>query len=262
VAAGRSARHGGLPGSRYRPPMSSLASPAPVAATACATRRAPSSAWSASPSCSANGARRPSLSSAGMRGRRWPMPWASAGGKAPAKSTLSRFLRAPDAQAVEQAPSRRAEGAGLVSPDGKVLKGSRDGETPGRHPLCAYAPHVQAVPARARVEAAHQRTQGRAAPAGPFAPGRAGPPAGRRLRADRQGRPGGLAADIGAGFGFEAAQRSAAAATGREPASSPGAGGPPGQHGGRGARPAGEADLADDDDPGAAPEVAGPGPGV
>ena len=163
-------------------------------------------------------------------------------GKTPAKSTLSRFLRALDAQAVEQALSRWVlsrlpPGAGLISLDGKTLKGSRDGEVPGQHLLSAYAPHVQAVLAQIRVEATTNEHKAALRLLGIL------PLAGRVVIGDaifcqrdlaeqvrRQGgdyvlivkdNQEGLATDIGAGFGYEAAQRSIAAATGQEAAFPP-----------------------------------------
>ena len=71
----------------------------------------------------------------------------------------------------------------------------------------------------------------------------------------------GLQTDIAAGFGFEAAARSVAAAFSprRGAAAAAGAGGP---DGGQGARPGGAADAADDDGVDAARPVAGVGAGV
>jgi hypothetical protein len=162
-------------------------------------------------------------------------------GKTPSKSTLSRFLRALDAQAVEAALSRwvgsRCTAAELISLDGKALRGSRDGEVPGQHLLSAYAPRVQAVLAQVRVEATTNEHKAALRLLGIL------PLAGRVVIGDaifcqrdlagqvrQQGgdyvlivkdNQGGLATDIGAGFGYEAAQRSIAAATGLAPAFSP-----------------------------------------
>jgi DDE_Tnp_1-associated/Transposase DDE domain len=161
-------------------------------------------------------------------------------GKTPAKSTLSRFLRALDPQAVEAALSRwissRGTTAELISLDGKTLKGSRDGDIPGQHLLSAYAPRVQAVLAQVRVEATTNEHKAALRLLGIL------PLAGRVVIGDAifcqrdlagqirqqggdyvllvKGNQEGLAADIGAGFGYEAGARSLAAA-GQEAAFSP-----------------------------------------
>jgi hypothetical protein len=67
----------------------------------------------------------------------------------------------------------------------------------------------------------------------------------------------GLEVDRAAGFGFEAAARSIAAAFSPRRAAAPAGAG--GDDGGQGARAAREADVADDHDPDVAPEVAGAG---
>jgi hypothetical protein len=80
-------------------------------------------------------------------------------GKTPCKSTFSILFRALDITAFENALSRwiatrLPPGAELViNLDGKTLRGSKDGETPGQHLVAAYAPHVQAVLAQLRVDA-------------------------------------------------------------------------------------------------------------
>jgi hypothetical protein len=83
--------------------------------------------------------------------------------KTPAPSCLSDFYAALDAIAFEAALSRwvasrlppPAEGADKpsVSLDGKTLRGSRDGETPGQHLVSAYAHEHRAVLAQIRVDA-------------------------------------------------------------------------------------------------------------
>ena len=78
-------------------------------------------------------------------------------GKTPTKSTLSRTLRRLDAQAVEDALSRWVgprlpPEADHIALDGKTARGSRDGEIPGQHFVAAYAPHVQAVLAQIKVD--------------------------------------------------------------------------------------------------------------
>src|SRR5262245_63177363 len=70
-------------------------------------------------------------------------------GKTPAKSTLSVLFRALDAQAFEAAlsrwvASRLGDADGLhVCIDGKVARGSKDGDAPGVHLVAAYAPAAQ-----------------------------------------------------------------------------------------------------------------------
>jgi DDE_Tnp_1-associated/Transposase DDE domain len=63
--------------------------------------------------------------------------------KTPAKSTLSDLFRALDAEAFERALrawlTAGRPAAGAVALDGKTLRGSADGELPGRHLLAAYA---------------------------------------------------------------------------------------------------------------------------
>jgi DDE_Tnp_1-associated/Transposase DDE domain len=201
-------------------------------------------------------------------------------GKTPSKSTLSRFLRALDPQAVEAALSRWVRArcsteAELISLDGKTLKGSREGEVPGQHLLSAYAAQAEAVLAQVRVEASTNEHKAALRLLGIL------PLAGRvvigdaifcqrDLAAQVRGQGGdyvlivkdnqeGLAADIAAGFGYEAGSRSIAAATGVEPVFPPRTGRPPGQHDGQEARPTREADAADDYHPDAAPALAGPG---
>lgn len=76
----------------------------------------------------------------------------------PAKSMLSRLLRRLDADAVENAvagwiASRLPEGVDLLSLDGKTARGSRDGELPGQHLVAAYAPQVEAVLGQLKVDA-------------------------------------------------------------------------------------------------------------
>jgi hypothetical protein len=78
-------------------------------------------------------------------------------GKTPTKSTLSRTLRRLDAQAVEGALSRWVgprlpPEADHIALDGKTARGSRDGEIPGQHLVAAYAPHIQAVLAQIKVD--------------------------------------------------------------------------------------------------------------
>lgn len=90
-------------------------------------------------------------------------------GKSPGHSCLSELLSRLDAAAFEAALSRRitsrtASGAAAatqqavaakepISLDGKTLRGSRDGEAPGQHLVAAYAPLVEAVLAQVKVDA-------------------------------------------------------------------------------------------------------------
>lgn len=228
---------------------------------------------------------RKSLSAIARLGRQYGHPLAQAlgfrRGKTPAKSTLSEVLRALGPQAVEDAltrwvGSRLPEDFRHVSLDGKTLRGSRDGDVPGQHLVAAYAPQAEAVLAQMRVDAKTNEHKAALQLLGIL------PVAGKVIVGDalfcqrdlaeqivaREGdyvfvvkdnQPG-LAADVGAGFGFEAAARSVAAAfSPRGAAAAPGAG----RHDRReGARAAGEADAADDHDPDAWADVGGAGAGL
>jgi predicted transposase YbfD/YdcC len=223
-----------------------------------------------------------SLSAIARLGRLYGPPLAQAlgfrRGKTPAKSMLSELLRALDVQALEAAltrwiASRLPEGLTQLSLDGKTLRGSRDGDVPGQHLVAAYAPQAQAVLAQLRVEAKTNEHKAALELLG-ILPVRGKVVVGDALFCQRDlaerivaeggdyvfvvkdNQPG-LATDVAAGFGFEAAARSIAAAfSPRRAAPAAGAGG----HGPRqGTRPAGEADPADHADPDAAPEVAGAG---
>ena len=199
-------------------------------------------------------------------------------GRTPTKSTLSEILRAVDAQAVENAltrwvSSRLPEGLTQVSLDGKTLRGSRAGELPGQHLLAAYAPEVEAVLAQIRVEATTNEHKAALRLLGVL-PLRGKVVVGdaifcqRDVAADVVGGGGdyvfvvkenqpGLGTDIAAGFGFEAAARSIAAAFSPGGAAAPAGAGR--NDGGQGARPAREAHAADDGDPDLAPALAGLG---
>jgi hypothetical protein len=79
-------------------------------------------------------------------------------GRGPVKSALVRLLRRIDAPALEAALARWVaprlpEGTTVISIDGKVLCGSRDGEVPGVHLVAAYAPEAEAVLGQIRVAA-------------------------------------------------------------------------------------------------------------
>ena len=154
-------------------------------------------------------------------------------GKTPTKSTLSRTLRRLDAQAVEDAltrwvASRLPPEADHLAIDGKALKGSRDGEIPGQHLVAAYAPHVQAVLAQIKVDSktnehkAALRLLGLLPVRGRVVTGDAMfcqrdfckgviDAGGDYLLTVKANQPG-LGVDIEAGFAFETAARSVAAA--------------------------------------------------
>jgi DDE_Tnp_1-associated/Transposase DDE domain len=151
----------------------------------------------------------------------------------PSCSTLSRLLRRLDPGAVEAAHSRWVaarlpEGADLLSLDGKTLRGSKDGEVPGQHLVCAYAPQAQAVLAQLRVDAKTNEHKAALQLLGVL------PLKGKVVVADamfcqrdvakavvdkggdyvlivKDNQPG-LATDVAAGFGHEAAARATAAA--------------------------------------------------
>jgi hypothetical protein len=178
-----------------------------------------------------------SLAAISRMGRLYGAPLAHAlgfrRGKTPAKSMLSDLLRALDAQAVEDAlsrwvASRLPDGLTQLSLDGKALRGSRDGEVPGRHLVAAYAPQARAVLAQLRVDGktnehkAALRLLGILPLAGKVVVGDAAFCQRDVCRAvvDRGGdyvliakdNQKGLRVDVAAGFGFEAAARSVAAA--------------------------------------------------
>ncbi len=154
-------------------------------------------------------------------------------GKTPAKSTLSEILRATEAAAVEEAlsrwvGSRLPPNATRIALDGKTVRGSRDGELPGQHLLAAYVPEVEAVLAQMRVDAktnehkAALRLLGILPLAGKVVTGDAMfcqrdlaekivAEGGDYVFVVKDNQPG-LGTDVAAGFGFEAAARSMAAA--------------------------------------------------
>ena len=79
-------------------------------------------------------------------------------GRTPTKSALSKIFRRLDVDAFEAALarwilSRQQDGWAAVAVDGKALRGSRDGDTPGVHLLAAYVPAAAAVLAQMRVDA-------------------------------------------------------------------------------------------------------------
>ena len=207
-------------------------------------------------------------------------------GKTPAPSCLSDLFRTLDPVAFEAALSRwiaarvppPAEGVPKppVSLDGKTLRGSRDGETPGQHLVSAYAHEQEAVLAQIKVDAKTNEHKAALELLGIL------PVRGRVILGDAmfcqrdlcatiterggdyvftvKGNQQGLETDIAAGFGFEAGARSIAAAFSPGPVAVPARAVAPDR--GEGTRAGGEADVADDHNPDATPEVAGPGAGV
>lgn len=200
-------------------------------------------------------------------------------GKTPAASQLSRLLRRIDADAFEAALSRWVASrlpAGdelIISIDGKTLRGSKDGATPGQHLVAAYAPRVEAVLAQVRVDAKTNEHKAALELLGIL------PVRGRVVVGDamfcqrdvcekvideggdyvlfaKENQPG-LVADVAAGFGFEAGAKSIAAAFSPRRATAGAAPSSGRAVGGQGARAAGEADAADDIDPDEGPGLEG-----
>jgi hypothetical protein len=214
-------------------------------------------------------------------------------GKTPAASCLSELFSRLDAVAFEAALTRwiRARAPAAPAPggptapakepvcvDGKTLRGSRDGAVPGQHLVAAYAPLVEAVLVQVRVDAKTNEHKAALQLLGIL------PVRGRIVTGDamfcqrdvcaaiiagggdylfftKANQPG-LQTDIGAGFGFEAAARSVAAAFSPRRPGAAAAAGAGGAQRGQGARPPGGADVADDDDPDGTRQGAGAGPGV
>jgi hypothetical protein len=158
-------------------------------------------------------------------------------GKTPTPSCFCELFSRIDAAAFEAALSRwiasstpPSEQADLqpVSLDGKTLRGSRDGETPGQHLVAAYAHQHQAVLAQIKVDAKTNEHKAALELLGVL------PVKGRILLGDAmfcqrdvcekivaqggdylftvKGNQLDLERDIAAGFAFEAAARSIAAA--------------------------------------------------
>lgn len=182
---------------------------------------------------------RKSLKGIARFGRQYGTPLAHAlgfrRGKTPSTSTLSRTLRRLDAPHVEATLSRwvqaRTQGTNIphVSLDGKTVRGSRDGDVPGQHLVAAYAPCVEAVLAQVRVDAKTNEHKAALELLG-ILPLKGKVIVGdamfcQRDLADKviegggdyllvvKDNQSGVAIDIEAGFGFEAAARSIAAAT-------------------------------------------------
>lgn len=79
-------------------------------------------------------------------------------GHMPCANTLANLFAVLDADHVDRVigdwlTDRHADGWDHIALDGKVLRGSRDGDTPGVHLLAAYAPQASAVIAQMTVDA-------------------------------------------------------------------------------------------------------------
>jgi hypothetical protein len=152
----------------------------------------------------------------------------------PSESALSRLLARLDPVTLEAAltawalPRLSAEQAGTIAIDGKALKGSRDGEVPGHHLVEAYAPAASAVLAQLRVDSKTNEHKAALELLG-ILPLKGAVVTGDAMFCQRdvaktiieaegdyvltvKANQPGLAADIGAGFGFQEAARSLAAA--------------------------------------------------
>lgn len=93
-----------------------------------------------------------------LRGHRLGHALGFTRGTMPCPNTLSNLLRDLDPDHLDRVigdwlADRHPGGWGHLAVDGKVVRGSRDGEVPGTHLLAAYAPHAAAVVAQMRVEA-------------------------------------------------------------------------------------------------------------
>jgi hypothetical protein len=145
------------------------------------------------------------------------------------EAALSRWIKArtpPPAAAKEDGPNGQDKQP--LSIDGKTLRGSRDGLVPGQHLVAAYAPLVEAVLAQVKVDAKTNEHKAALELLGIL------PVKGRIVIGDaifcqrdvcqevidqqgdylffvKENQPG-LQADIAAGFAYEAAARSTAAA--------------------------------------------------
>ena len=154
-------------------------------------------------------------------------------GTNPVKSTLSRLLRRLDPQAIERrlarwVGSRLPPDADVVSLDGKTTRGSRQGDIPGQHLVSAYAPRIEAVLGQLRVDAKtnehkaalqllgilplkNKVVTGDAAFCQRDLAGKIVGEGGDYVFTVKANQPG-LEVDVAAGFAFEAAARSIAAA--------------------------------------------------
>lgn len=152
----------------------------------------------------------------------------------PVEITVSRILAAVEPSSLEAAlsawvlPRLPAEQARIIAIDGKTLRGSRDGFLPGHHLVAAYAADAQAVLAQLRVDSktnehkAALRLLGMLPLKDAIVTGDAAfcqrdvakaitQAGGDYVLTVKANQPG-LEIDIGAGFGYEEAARSIAAA--------------------------------------------------
>lgn len=93
-----------------------------------------------------------------LRGQRFGHALGFTRGTLPCANTLTNLLAALDADTLDRViggwlADRHAAGWDHLALDGKTLRGTRDGATPGLHLLAAYAPQAAAVVAQMRVEA-------------------------------------------------------------------------------------------------------------
>jgi len=93
-----------------------------------------------------------------LRGKRLGHALGFPSQKMPAATTLSLLLRQLDADHLDRLigawlAGRHAAGWDHIAIDGKVLRGSRDGDVPGVHLLAAYAPQAAAVLGQLQVAA-------------------------------------------------------------------------------------------------------------
>lgn len=167
-------------------------------------------------------------------GQRLPLALGFPRARFPSEITVSRILAAVDPTALEAAlsawvlPRLSPEQARIVAIDGKALRGSRDGLLPGHHLVAAYAADARAVLAQLRVDSktnehkAALRLLGLLPLEGVVVTGDAmfcqrdvaeavTDAGGDYVLTVKENQPG-LKTDIGAGFGYEEAARSIAAA--------------------------------------------------
>lgn len=199
------------------------------------------------------------------------------------KSALADLFARLDAPAFEAAlsrwvASRLPEQAGLhVCFDGKVARGSRDGDVPGHHLVAAYAPAAQAVLAQVRVDCKTNEHKAALELLGIL------PVKGKVFTADamfcqrdvcakiiegggdyvlvvKDNQPS-LAVDIACGLAYDEQTRRRQAAFPPLPGGGS-AGGERGEQRGQGARAAGEADAARDEHPDGASGLGGAEAGV
>jgi hypothetical protein len=152
----------------------------------------------------------------------------------PSPDALGELLSRLDPDAVEAAlsawvtPRLSPEQARVLALDGKTLRGSKDGLLPGHHLVSAYAPDARAVLAQLRVDAKTNEHKAALALLGllPLAGtvvtgdamfcqrdvARAVTSAGGDYVLTVKANQPGLEADVAAGFGYEEAARSIAAA--------------------------------------------------